>query len=322
MSLFQFGFRRCNSNPSQSTLQSDEVPSHMPSYESSGLGRVQYEECISRVSELSDPQPAKKRRLRCTYTSYTPVVRAKIGKWALENGNKSARNHFFKDFPNLNESTVRNFKKAYEERMKWQRKQLHPQPVNEISFQRQGRPPILLELDEKLVKFLLAVRSRGGILNIHVVRATAKALIDTSPDHQQLSRFNMPRSWVYSLYRRMGLTRRMGTTSRPPVPQGLYEECRKQYLRDILEVVEKHNIPPELILNSNQTQSSYVSVGKQTMAARGSKSVPVKGLMDKRNITLNFVISLSGEFCHYKLFMEEKPKPASHVELTFHLSLV
>ena len=68
----------------------------------------------------------KKRRLRGTYTSYTPVVWAKIGKWALENGNKSARNHFLKDFPNLNESTVRNFKKAYEERMKWQRKQLHP----------------------------------------------------------------------------------------------------------------------------------------------------------------------------------------------------
>ena len=98
----------------------------MPSYESSGLGRVQYEECISRVSELSDRQPAKKRRLLGTYTSYTPAVRAKIGKWALENGNKSARNYFLKDFPEMNENTVRDFKKAYEERMKWQRKQLHP----------------------------------------------------------------------------------------------------------------------------------------------------------------------------------------------------
>ena len=63
----------------------------------------------------------------------------------------------------------------------------------------------------------------------------------------------------------MGLTRRMGTSSRPPAPQGLHKECRKQYLHDILEVVKKHNIPPELILNSDQTPSSYVSVGKQTM---------------------------------------------------------
>lgn len=94
----------------------------------------------------------------------------------------------------------------------------------------------MLELDSKLIKLLLGVRNRGGVINIHVVRASAKALIDTNPQvHQQLSRFDMPRSWVYSLYRRMGMTRRMGTTSRPPVPRGLYEECKEQYLRDILE---------------------------------------------------------------------------------------
>ena len=92
------------------------------------------------------------------------------------------------------------------------------------------------------------------------------------------------------------------------MPQGLYEECRKQYLRDILEVVKKHNIPTELILNSDQTPSSYVSVGKQTMAARGSKSVPGKGLMDKRNITLNFVISLSGEFLPLQIIYGGKTK--------------
>ena len=166
----------------------------------------------------------------------------------------------------------------------------------------------MLELDEKLVKFLLAVRCRGGILNIHVVRATPKALIDTSPDHQQLSRFKMPRSWVYSLYRQVGSTRRTGTTSRPPVPQGLYKECQKQYLRDILEVVKKHNIPPELILNSDQTPSSYVPVSKQIMAARGSKSVPVKGLMHNRNITLNFVISLSGEVWPLHIIYRGKTK--------------
>ena len=75
-----------------------------------------------------------------------------------------------------------------------------------------------------------------------------------------------------------------------------------------MEVVKKHNIPPELILNSDQTPSSYVSVGKQTMAARGSKSVPVKGLMHNRNITLNFVISLSGEFLPLQIIYGGKTK--------------
>ena len=55
-------------------------------------------------------------------------------------------------------------------------------------------------------------------------------------------------------------------------------------------------IPPELILNADQTPSSYVSVGKLTMPAQGSKSISIKGLTDKRNITLTFVISLSVKF--------------------------
>ena len=62
------------------------------------------------------------------------------------------------------------------------------------------------------------------------------------------------------------------------------------------EKIKEHNIPPELVLNADQTPSSYVSVGKSTMAARGGKSIPIKGLTDKRNITLTFVVSLSGEF--------------------------
>ena len=68
------------------------------------------------------------------------------------------------------------------------------------------------------------------------------------------------------------------------------------------------NIPAELILNSDQTPSSYVSVGKKTIAARGSMSVLIKGLTDKRNITLNFVISLSGEFLPVQIIYGGKTK--------------
>ena len=266
----------------------------MPSLESSGLGRVEYNECLDQVSELADPNPSKKRKVR---GAYTPADRARIGKYATENGNKRAREHFLRNFPKLNESMVRNFKKAYLMKMEFQRKQLHPQPVTQIPTQPRGRPPLMMELDSKLVKLLHAVRNKGGIINIHVVRASAKALIATNlQTQQQLSHFDMPHSWVCSIYRRMGLVRRMGTTSRPPVPQGLYEECKERYLNEIMTSVEKNGIPPALILNSDQTPSSFVSVGKKTMAEKGSKSVPVKGLTDKRNITLNFVVTLSGEF--------------------------
>ena len=88
----------------------------------------------------------------------------------------------------------------------------------------------------------------------------------------------------------------MGTIARPPVPKGLYDECRASYLRDIEAIRKEYNIPPELILNADQTPSSYISVGKSTMAKRGDKSVSIKGLSDKRNITLTFIITLAGDF--------------------------
>ena len=83
----------------------------------------------------------------------SPENRALIGKYALENGNKSARLKYLADFPNLNESTVRNFKKSYKERLKSQRNQHCPQPITTIPSNVKGLPPILMELDQKLITF-------------------------------------------------------------------------------------------------------------------------------------------------------------------------
>ena len=68
----------------------------------------------------------------------------------------------------------------------------------------------------------------------------------------------------------MGFTRRIGTTTRPPVLKGLFTVCKRDYLRDIKE------FHPELIVNADQTPSSYGLVGKCTMDSCGSKSVPVR----------------------------------------------
>ena len=45
-----------------------------------------------------------------------------------------------------------------------------------------------------------------------------------------------------------------------------------------------------------------------TMAEKNSKSVPIKGLTDKRNMTLTFVISLAGEFLPMQLIYQGKTK--------------
>ena len=42
------------------------------------------------------------------------------------------------------------------------------------------------------------------------------------------------------------------------------------------------------------------------MAARNSSSVPIKGLTDKRNITLTFIITLSEEFLPMQVIYQGK----------------
>lgn len=159
----------------------------------------------------------------------------------------------------------------------------------------QGRPPsILLELDAKLISLLKSIRSRGGVINFSVVKATALALVKSNLS-SSVTGFQHT-TWVRSVYRRCGFSRRAGTTTRHPVPRRLFEECKLTFLSDINKAINEHKIPPDhkLVLNADQTPYSCVSVGKMTMAPRNSSSVLIKGLTDKRRITLTFVISLSG----------------------------
>ena len=51
---------------------------------------------------------------------------------------------------------------------------MNPQPVDSITPQPRGRSPIVLELDIKLTKLLLTIRTKGVVVNIHVECATAK----------------------------------------------------------------------------------------------------------------------------------------------------
>ena len=71
--------------------------------------------------------------------------------------------------------------------------------VVEITAKPKDRPPIL-DLDEKLIKSLKAIRAKGVvniIIIIHVIRAATDALIASKPSpSMHLQNFSKPRSWV------------------------------------------------------------------------------------------------------------------------------
>ena len=100
----------------------------------------------------------------------------------------------------------------------------------------------------------------------------------------------------------------MKTTGKVEIPEGAKQEAELLYLRNIVTLVEEHNIPHNLIFNLDQTPLKYIPVLHNTMAKKGVKSVAIAGSADKRSITGTFVITLNGDFLPLQLIHGGKTK--------------
>ena len=108
-------------------------------------------------------QPTSAARKRGKYQHYSADTGAKIGKYGSENGNSKAINHFTEELSTIKESTVRTFKQAYEERLREEKKKGNiGATITAIPSDTRGRPPILRDLDSKLISLLKSIRSRGS----------------------------------------------------------------------------------------------------------------------------------------------------------------
>ena len=79
-------------------------PTYLPSDFEPGLGQQEYQNVVSNVVDLAKPstvRPAtgRQRGKRQSYAHYSGEMRAKIWKYAAENGNEKARKHFERIFP-------------------------------------------------------------------------------------------------------------------------------------------------------------------------------------------------------------------------------
>ena len=104
------------------------------------------------------------------------------------------------------------------------------------------------------------------------MKATALVLVDSNKT-QYLREFEPTVTWVKAIYRCCNFTCQAGTTTRPPNARGMFEECKLIFLSDINKMTTENKIPPELVLNADQTPCWYVSVGRITMAATNASSI-------------------------------------------------
>ena len=108
----------------------------------------------------------------------------------------------------------------------------------------------------------------------------------------------------------MGLVKRRGSTQ-AKISSADYYHLRSIYLHQISAMVKVHQIPPEMVVNCDQSGISIVPTCNWTMEQEGASWVEIAGLNDKRQITVTFATSLSREFLPPQVLYQGKtPLPS------------
>lgn len=210
----------------------------------------------------------------------------------------------------LSESTVRSIKDAYKIEVARKRKLQEDDEILSLPEKKRGRSVLLGEdLDKKVQLYLKNVRQGGGIVSSRIAMAAARGLL-LSYDKHRLAEFGGPvqlnRHWAYSLLKRMNFVKRKATTAKSKQTESDFEAVKKTFLEEVVTTVTMEEIPPELILNWDQTGIKIVPSSTWTMDQRGSRRVEMTGLDDKRQITAVFCGTLTGDFLPVQLIYKGK----------------
>ena len=251
-------------------------------------------------SIAKDNERSKAKKKRSNYIKWADNDRYRIGKYVSQNGIAAVVRCFKKDFPNLNESTARGFKKRVEDDLKLAaRTGINPLQAIPWYTETTGRPPVLGSLDKQVQSYLHSVSDRGGAICRWVAVSVAKSLIRRYP--KVVGQVEVTETWAQSLLKHMGFVRRAKTPAKVEVPDGARKEIEYQFLHQVVSLIERHNIPDELVINFDQTPTKLVPVGRMTMAKRNSTDLVLAGAADKRSITATFAVTLSGKFLPMQL---------------------
>ncbi len=142
---------------------------------------------------------------------------------------------------------------------------------------------------EQVQLYLQKIRENGGIVTASVVVAAARGIV-MSRDRTQQAEFGghieLSRQWAYHLLSRMKFVRRKATTAKSKHTPEDFAAVKKAFLDDVVAVVTMDDIPPELVLNWDQTGIHLVPASTWTMDREGSKRVEISRANDKRHTSL------------------------------------
>jgi len=267
--------------------------------------------CNAEVAKvLKQAKPASVAK-KC-YTKLTPVQRYEIGKKGAEMGVTAAIRYYKKKFPDLSltEPTVRRLKNLYLEELAKKPLDADCSEFNELPYKKYGRPlNVGEEVDCQVQAYIKDLRESGAPVNTAIVIATGKGIAmdkasDTSIASPDMDIY-LTKDWAKYLMKRMGMVKRRASTKAKTTVIN-FDELKETFLQDIKHSMLMDEIPPELVINFDQTGIHYVPVSSWSMEMEGAKRVEVVGKDDKRQITAIFGISMSGDFLPIQLVYQGK----------------
>ena len=246
---------------------------------------------------------------RGPYSHLTPEQKYRIGKRAAEFGVTSTLRHYSKAIPDLSlkETSVRRFKNQYQCTIKEQLKSGEGvcDNIKALPTKPMGRPLLIgKEADRQVQEYVRFLRQAGSAVDTNVVIATGEGVLE-SIDANLLKTVMLTKGWAKSLLTRMGMVKRkVSSKAKPDVER--FDIVKEAFLLDIKNVVSLDEIPPELIINWDQTAIQYVPVGSWTMESEGAKKVEIAGKDDKRQITAVLAGSMAGDLLPVQLVYQGK----------------
>ena len=136
---------------------------------------------------------------------------------------------------------------------------------------------------------------------IGAVRGLDKAKLKEFGGHIDLNRH-----WALSLLHHMHFVQRKATTAKGKDSLENFAKKKREFLDDLVTTVQMEEVPPELVLNWDQTGIKLVPTTSWTMNEVGARRVELIGLSDKRQITAVFCGSLVGGFLPVQLIYKGK----------------
>ena len=150
------------------------------------------------------------------------------------------------------------------------------------------------------------MKSAGAPIHFHTVKSALKALLVSKEKINILvtKNFKISDSWISNWLKKIGYSYRHVTNGKSVKQQLIIEYESKKFIDRIAIAVAEHHIPPELLINFDQTGLHLAPVSSTTFCEKGSKQVVVKFAKDKRQVTALLAGSASGKLLPIQIIFQ------------------